>query len=265
MSGDSLALLLFLVGTTVGAVLTAINAVEGWRRNVSILIAALFGVATLLFLFGAPSVPAEQLWKLATAITPFLAVCLVLLLRVNNRSAEQITPTRPSGVVVIPKSNADDHEPKRYPAPNPEITPEVINELVKGRTQLERENILSRYDGDRVKIIGEVSEVRPGYKEVGVYLLNLLPVNWMQYESVSITSTFDNSHKDALANVRRGDWIEITGKVVPSGSSDPTWRLIDCVFVGTASPQPRRYYLPPKPPKRRASPSAKASPPTKSE
>ncbi len=268
MQGDSLAVFLFFASVAVSGVLAATAAPRGLGRWVSWACAAigLFAVAMLLTKPTDLTLPFDQIWKIATAVTPLIAVVLVRAIVSRDQvepveilPEESSTTEEPSIVSAVISAVASLGEPetpsqkKQLLEPNPKLTAAFLNDLVAGKTGLEAKRLLGPYAGQRARMIGCVDEIEEDIwaKHFEVRASGIVTPMASGYDLQRFV--FGKDQGPALETVRPGDWIEFIGEV--EFRSNFGWSLTNCEFVQRAAdprpqkPKPRRRKSaePPKP------------------
>jgi hypothetical protein len=278
MSGDSLSVLLFLLGTAAAAALASLTAPKGWRMWTCALVACAFGLSALLFVSRPSALPVESIWRMVIAFSPLMAVSLSILASGGRRvrdlkhgnarlQAVQPNPLRAEPVIdqldsivsqvlpireafVPPKLEESVETAATSPLsePNPILTANFLNDLVHGGTQLEAKRRLSEYKGQRTKLSGQVEEIHENFDKKVMVTIVGLNIRWGNPMRTNQEYQFPPEQLDILEAIRPGDWIEFTGEVEYETACG--WRLVNCRFVGRApTPKPKTPGIRPSKPR----------------
>jgi hypothetical protein len=155
------------------------------------------------------------------SIAPVVAVMLCLII-VSGREPRKI------------ESKINNLSSKEKPSLNPALTPQFLNNLIEGATDLESKNRLSQYSNQIMKVCAQVKDVREDTFMGGitVHVIGMykrFSDDWLN----DTTMRFEKSQRDSLTTIKRGDWIEFTGRVQSGGPGG--WHLVDCIFVSRST------------------------------
>lgn len=236
MSGDKLSFLLFFVGTAIAAVMGAIQS-SGFRAKALWVAAVLFAAMGYAYFRFAATGNWHSVVLVLWSLVPIISATICSVIVWGRGSSAQIPAAAPTApAAVAPAADNRQVEKDSPSAINPALTVEYLNEVVEGKTRLEIQKKLSEHENELVRIKGQVKDIDevPIFNAVRVYIIGLYnkyPDPWIN----SAPMLFKISQRDALHAIKRGDWIEFSGKVVPY-DNDLRWQLVDCEFNGRVSP-----------------------------
>jgi hypothetical protein len=226
------------VTTAGGAVIGAIST-AGWRARLLWGIALVFVIASFAYWRAAdthePMVGFDIVW----GSLPTVAVLLSLLL-VTGRE-----PRKPLPLPTDAGQSADTSPPSDIAVPipeNPALTPEYLNDLIAGTTELEAKNRIKSLVPQRARMKGQVKDVALTWDGAPrVHVAGLVKKYGYWWTDIP-AQDFRKGEEISLAAIKPADWIEFVGTVTES--SQWGWVLTDCVFVARAEspepPKPRR-------------------------
>ena len=214
MGGDKLTVFIFLVGTGAAAVIGAMSTI-GRRSRLLWGVAALFGVGATVYWRFATTGFGYMAFRTGWALMPVTAVILCLLV-VGDREPRK----RPLAKALT-----------KPPTLNPALTVEYLNGVVDGATKLEAQRKLATHSNQLAKIKGRADNVVEQQNEVTVEVSGI----GNEYDHPRRMS-FRRDQADALEIIKRGDWIELSGRV--QHSTVYGWVLVECELVGRAAPPP---------------------------
>lgn len=222
MSGDKLSFLLFFVGTAIAAVMGGVQS-TGARAKALWIGAVVFAALACAYYRYSASGNWFSVLLVVWSLGPLVATVICSII-VSGREPRKVEPKRAQSESETAKATL-----------NPALTPEFLNELIKGSTELEAKNRLSEHSNQLMRLAAEVSNIREAafQSSIAVYVLGL----YKKYSDPLMNDTvmyFDKSQHDALKVIKRGDFIDFTGRVEHGGSGG--WYLVDCVFNGRADP-----------------------------
>lgn len=220
MSGDKLAIFLSFAGTAVAAVMGAV-ATNGWRARTLWAAALFFGLASLIYLEAQRGAPAMGAILVLWGFSPLIAMSMFWI--VMSGRTEKKLPPKPR----IPL------EPAQI---NPALTAAHFSDIVRSGTKLEAQRRLAAYSHQLAKLSGEVVDIHSAVYSIRVSVRGLAAPSDHRTE-YGLPMSFRRDQADALAVIKPGDWIEFVGKVQHCNTYG--WELVDCEFVGRASPPPK--------------------------
>lgn len=220
MSGDNLNALLFFASIGAGAAMGAI-ATNGTRARVLWGIGLIALIAAAACLYADAASPLIRFIRAMWITAPFIAVTMAILVSGGRKPLERPIQAKRSVL-------------------NPALTAEHLNRIISDCTELEAKRRLDAHKDERAQLKGEVLEVKEAVFPAGIRVYIAFPGDVL----ADRTMRFRPSQADQLAVIKRGDWIEFTGRVEHAGHYG--WGLVDCEFVGLAEK--------PKAPRRRSGP-----------
>ncbi|WP_299010833.1 hypothetical protein [uncultured Caulobacter sp.] len=210
--------MLFFVGTAVAAVMAAIQSAGG-RAKIFWAAAVAFAVMGFCYYRWSDSKSLTSVLFAIWGMGPLIALWGAFI----YVSGWQRVKEKPSKIFSPP------------PVLNPALTPKYLNDIVNSSTSLEASNRISAHSNQLMKAVAQIYEVKDGFlSSRPVAELLGLHKKYGQNARNSLSVTFKANQRDALAAVKRGDWIELVGRPIHEGHVG--WSMTDCEFIGLANP-----------------------------